>query len=105
MNARPTQICHFSLDAGSDMTGALFARLTGTAPKGVEKTPAGGAIALFPGESWRDPESAFLHSCYHDVPWDEPQVISAYSRPPLPPNPLAWAGQLCSRVADAFPLL
>ncbi|HTV73143.1 MAG TPA: ATP-grasp domain-containing protein [Candidatus Acidoferrales bacterium] len=105
MNARPTQICHFSLDDASDMTGTLLARLTGTAKRPVEPAAGSGVIALFPGESWRDPQSAFLQSCYHDVPLDEPQLVSAYSRPPVAPNPLAWVSQLCSRVADAFPLL
>jgi hypothetical protein len=34
-------------------------------------------IALFPQEWKRDPESPFLSSAYHDVPWDEPAVVSA----------------------------
>ena len=41
------------------------------APRVTEKD----TIALFPQEWIRDPESAFLRSGYHDVPWEEPELL------------------------------
>ena len=32
-------------------------------------------IALFPQEWTRDSESTFLQTAYHDVPWEEPELI------------------------------
>ena len=37
-------------------------------------------IALFPQEWLRDPASPFLQSGYHDVPWDEPELIRSCAR-------------------------
>jgi hypothetical protein len=34
-------------------------------------------IALFPQEWMRDPASEYLTSGYHDVPWEEPELIRA----------------------------
>ena len=34
-------------------------------------------IALFPQEWLRDPASTFLTSAYHDVPWEEPELLRA----------------------------
>jgi hypothetical protein len=28
----------------------------------------------------RDPESPFLQSAYHDVPWEEPELLRAFLR-------------------------
>jgi hypothetical protein len=46
-------------------------------PETVE-LPKEAAIALFPNEIARDPESAWLRSgsgALHDVPWDDPGVV------------------------------
>jgi hypothetical protein len=32
-------------------------------------------IALFPQEWHRNPQSEFLRSAYHDVPWDQPALL------------------------------
>ena len=37
-----------------------------------------------PQESWRDPNSNYLRSAHHDVPWHELEFISVYRR--LSPN-------------------
>jgi hypothetical protein len=34
-------------------------------------------IAIFPREWLRDPASPWLKSAYHDVPWDDPEVVRA----------------------------
>jgi hypothetical protein len=34
-------------------------------------------VAMFPNEWRRDPDSPFLSSALHDVPWDDPGVLGA----------------------------
>jgi D-alanine-D-alanine ligase-like ATP-grasp enzyme len=102
MNSRPTPICHFSLDSETDMTGALFAKLTHGKPTTLEGRLLGETVALFPGEFWRDPKSDYLVSCHHDAPWGEPELIKAYARP-LSPHSLSWISKLFSQLLEAFP--
>jgi hypothetical protein len=75
INPRATQVCHLALGAGRDIPAALYAALSGkdahSAPVQTEKD----TIALFPQEWTRDAESQFLQSAYHDVPWEEPELI------------------------------
>jgi glutathione synthase/RimK-type ligase-like ATP-grasp enzyme len=79
MNPRPTQICHLSLDAASDMAGELYEQLSGSvrAKSSVGTSPR--IIALFPGEAQRDPQSEYLRSSFHDVPWDSPELVRGYA--------------------------
>jgi hypothetical protein len=46
------------------------------APKITEKD----IVTLFPQEWMRDPASPFLTSGYHDVPWEEPELLRACVR-------------------------
>ena len=101
MNPRPTPICHLSLDRQRDMTGALFAKLAGSEPRRSDLRFPGKVTTLFPGESWRDPNSEYLSSCYHDVPWEEPKLVSAYARPSSP-NSFRWISKLCSHLLEAL---
>jgi hypothetical protein len=75
INPRATQVGHLTLGPGRDLPAALYAAMSGNAiyesPKVTEKD----TIALFPHEWLRNPESPFLQSGYHDVPWEEPQLI------------------------------
>jgi len=57
------------------------------APKLTEKD----TIALFPHEWLRDPGSVFLQSGYHDVPWEEPELVRACIRKRLKQS--AWYSQ------------
>ena len=89
LNARTTQICHLALDEASDMIGTLHATMTQQEPRRV--TPVKhDVITFFPQELWRDRQSKYLASAYHDVPWDEPQFIAAYLQPDQP----GWIDQL-----------
>jgi hypothetical protein len=76
INPRSTQVGHLALGPGRDLPAALYAALSlnrvHEAPKVTEKD----TIALFPQEWIRDPGSEFLHSGYHDVPWEEPALVS-----------------------------
>jgi hypothetical protein len=75
INPRATQVGHLTLGIGRDLPAALYAAVCGKgvqpAPKATEKD----TIALFPQEWIRDPQSAFLQSAYHDVPWEEPELF------------------------------
>jgi hypothetical protein len=75
LNPRATQVCHLAFGPGRDIPAALYAALSGKdaclAPLVTEKN----TIALFPQEWTRDSQSEFLRSAYHDVPWEEPELI------------------------------
>jgi hypothetical protein len=75
INPRATQVGHLALGIGRDIPAALHAVVSGgevqPAPRVTEKD----TIALFPQEWIRDPESAFLRSAYHDVPWEETELV------------------------------
>jgi len=75
MNPRATQVGHLALGPGRDIPAALYAALTGEAVRPTPKATENDTIALFPQEWIRDPESPFLRSAYHDIPWDEPEFV------------------------------
>jgi hypothetical protein len=54
--------------------------LTGKEIQPVPKVTENETIALFPQEWARDPKSEFLQSAYHDVPWEEPELIRSCVR-------------------------
>jgi glutathione synthase/RimK-type ligase-like ATP-grasp enzyme len=89
MNGRPTQICHLALDADSDMIGALAARFPSVALRRTIPNIDSRTVALFPQESWRDPNSVHLISAFHDVPWQAPEFVAAY-RTAVAPEPPDW---------------
>jgi hypothetical protein len=77
MNPRVTQVGHLALGLGRDLPAALYAALTGKNVQPTPKVTESDTIALFPQEWMRDPASPFLLSAYHDVPWEEPALVSA----------------------------
>jgi hypothetical protein len=89
MNGRPTQICHLALDANSDMISALAARLSPVVLRRTIPNIDGPTVALFPQESWRDPDSGYLTSAFHDVPRHVPEFIVAY-RSQVASEPPDW---------------
>ena len=89
MNGRPTQICHLALDADSDMISALAARLSPVVLRRTIPNIDGPTVALFPQESWRDPDSGYLTSAFHDVPRHVPEFIAAY-RSQVASEPPDW---------------
>jgi hypothetical protein len=80
INPRATQVGHLTLGPGRDLPAALYAALSGEAVRAAPKVTENDTIALFPQEWMRDPESAFLQSGYHDVPWEEPELLRACVR-------------------------
>jgi hypothetical protein len=80
MNPRATQVGHLALGPGRDLPSALYAALSGQPVQAAQKVTESETIALFPQEWVRDPASAFLRSGYHDVPWEQPELIHACVR-------------------------
>lgn len=77
MNPRATQTGHLRLGPGRDLAGSLSAVLSGEQRPRAASVTASEIIAYFPQECLRDAGSRFLSSAYHDVPWDEPNLIVA----------------------------
>jgi thioredoxin reductase len=82
MNPRATQIAHLALGSGRDLPGSLHAALSGTALREKPRATEHSVIAFFPQEWLRDPASPFLTTAYHDIPWDQPELIRACVREP-----------------------
>jgi hypothetical protein len=75
INPRATQVCHLAFGSERDIPAALCAALSGKDAQPAPIVTENDTIALFPQEWTRDPESQFLQSAYHDVPWEEPELI------------------------------
>jgi formate-dependent phosphoribosylglycinamide formyltransferase (GAR transformylase) len=75
INPRATQVGHLALGPGRDLPAALNAAISGKPIPKTQKVTENPTIALFPQEWSRDPQSTFLNSAYHDVPWEEPDLI------------------------------
>lgn len=80
INPRATQVGHLTLGPGRDLPAALVAAITGETIREAPQLTENGTIALFPQEWKRNPESSFLRSGYHDVPWEEPDLVRACVR-------------------------
>ncbi len=80
VNARPTQVGHITLGPGHDIPASLYAAVTGTKLDETQPVTEQDTIALFPQEWIRNPQSVFLRSAYHDIPWEEPELIRAGAR-------------------------
>ena len=74
MNPRPIGSTHLGRLFGHDLAQAF---LTGQADN-CGRHEGIAAVALFPKELERAPDGERISDLYHDVPWDEPQVLAAY---------------------------
>lgn len=77
INPRATQVGHLALGPGHDLPSALRAAWAGESIPETPKVTDEDTIALFPQEWLRNPASTFLRSGYHDVPWEEPDLVLA----------------------------
>ena len=75
MNPRATQVGHLALGPARDLPAALVAAVLGESMPNTEKVTENPTVALFPQEWSRDPQSPMLNSAYHDIPWEEPDLI------------------------------
>jgi predicted ATP-grasp superfamily ATP-dependent carboligase len=77
LNPRPTPIVHLGGAFGPDLAGALWQALTRTPPRASQAVDARRRVALFPQEWVRQKDSAYFEKAFHDVPWDDPGLVSA----------------------------
>jgi hypothetical protein len=82
INPRVTQVGHLSFGPGHDLPGALRAALLGVEIDSSPSVTDNDVITLFPKEWQRDPLSPYLRSGYHDVPWDQPELVRSCIRKP-----------------------
>jgi ATP-grasp domain len=75
INPRSTQVGHLPLGPEHDLPAALLAAITAKPVHAAPAVTENDTIALFPQEWTRDPASPFLQSAYHDVPWDEAELL------------------------------
>jgi hypothetical protein len=75
INPRTTQVGHLRLGPGRDLPAAMYAAVSGEALQPGSRVTENDTIALFPREWLRDPESPYLRSGYHDVPWEAPDLV------------------------------
>jgi hypothetical protein len=109
LNPRPIGTTHLGRLFGHDVVAALLARLQGKpAPAATAITQPDRPIALFPRELERDPLAlGRLRSdgVLHDVPHDDPVVVSAYMQRLSQIHPgaadLIARSILSSRIADS----
>jgi carbamoylphosphate synthase large subunit len=80
INPRSTQVGHLTLGPGRDLPAALCAAASAERVQAAHRITENETIALFPQEWSRDPASPFLRSAYHDVPWEEPELVRACVR-------------------------
>ena len=76
LNPRSTQLGHLRMAGQGELAGMIAARLG--ADPGTESTPdckIGSAVAFFPQAFIWNPESAYLRTAYHDVPWEQPALV------------------------------
>jgi hypothetical protein len=77
INPRTTQVGHLALGTGRNLPAALYAAITGKSNETSSRVTERDTIALFPQEWKRDPQSSYLSSAYHDVPWQEPLLVNS----------------------------
>lgn len=79
LNPRPTPIAHLGERFGSCLCRHLYGALTGGASTLGEPQGLPSKVVLFPQEWVRDQRSPHLvPDVFHDVPWDEPDLVEAY---------------------------
>jgi hypothetical protein len=81
MNPRNTPICAVRLGPGRDLAEALVARISGRSVRERPPRTERDIVVFFP-DTWReDPASHFLNRGYHDVPWEQPNLVRSLMLP------------------------
>ncbi len=81
MNPRNTPICAIRLGPGRDLAEALVARIAGRPVRERPPRTERDIVVFFPDTWQEDPVSQFLHTGYHDVPWDQPDLVRTLMLP------------------------
>jgi hypothetical protein len=93
INPRCTQLGHLELPGQGSLAGVLSAALRGETRPPAQNPIRGNTIALFPqalaaGGTCR----AHVYASYHDVPYEEPQLLQELMQKPWPQR--RWASRL-----------
>jgi ATP-grasp domain len=96
MNPRCTQLGHLALGKPSDLTGLLYAKMTGRSEPPYRVPIDNEIVAFFPQAVVWTPQSPFIRSGYHDVPWEQPQLVRELLREPWPDR--QWSARLYHRL-------
>jgi formate-dependent phosphoribosylglycinamide formyltransferase (GAR transformylase) len=83
MNPRVTPIAPLRFGPGRDLVEALVARCTGRPVRNRPRVTERNLVVFFPHTWQQDPASPYLHTAYHDVPWEEPALVRLLIRPEL----------------------
>jgi hypothetical protein len=75
-NPRPTPIAHLGGRVGEDLLLALHRWLVSGQQPPRNTAPPTLMVAHFPQETWRDPNSPYLASAFHDIPSDDPDLLN-----------------------------
>jgi len=81
MNPRNTPICAVRLGPGRDLAEALVARLASRPVRERTARTERDIVVFFPDTWSDDPASPYLHSEYHDVPWEQPKLVRLLMQP------------------------
>jgi hypothetical protein len=84
LNPRSTPICHLALSDGRDPAGTLAACLSDVPIRQRWPMTTNDVVAFFP-QAWHlDPANRMLHTGFHDIPWEEPDLVGELIRLPWP---------------------
>lgn len=75
MNARATQTSPLPLGPGRDLIASMCSTITGKLDYASPIDRCGETIALFPLAWQGDTSSDMFQSAYHDIPWEEPELV------------------------------
>ncbi len=78
LNARPTPVCHLGHHLGLDLCASLRRAIEGSLDADRDAPGLPQKVALFPQEWVRDVNSPHFADAFHDVPWDEPDLVEAF---------------------------
>jgi hypothetical protein len=84
VNPRCTQLGHLVLPDQGDLAGSLCARLGAPAVCRAQNPVESDVIAFFPQALAWSPDSPYLPSSSHDVPWTQPRLVRELLREPWP---------------------
>lgn len=96
MNPRCTQLGHLALGKPSDLAGLLYAKMTGQSEPPYRVPIDNEIVAFFPQAVVWTPQSPFIRSGYHDVPWEQPHLVRELLREPWPDR--QWSARLYHRL-------
>jgi hypothetical protein len=96
LNPRCAMPCHLRLGGDSDLVGSLYSELSDQPPRQSPLVLSSDIVSYFPQAWLSDPESEALRIGYHDVPWEEPELLKELLLLPWPDR------SFLARTSDRF---